>query len=72
MRLNPVLGDDMSVEKLSGILKGKLRSHPAVFKMVTDCYRSGGMPVMRGVQELTSFSSVVSVVHEAIVLQVFV
>jgi hypothetical protein len=68
--INPILGDEMNVERLSAILKGKIRTNACVFKMLTDCYRSGIMPCLNATTELTTFSSVVSVLHEAILLQV--
>ena len=60
----------MNVERLSAILKGKIRTNACVFKLLTDCYRNGAMPCMDATTELTTFSSVVSIVHEAILLQV--
>jgi hypothetical protein len=60
----------MNVERLLSILHGRIRTHEMVFKMITDCYRSGSLPCMGQVNELTTFSSVVSVLHEAILLQV--
>ena len=61
----------MNVEELTAILRGKIRTNDAVFKLITNCYRSGSLPCMRTVSELTEFSAVVSVPHEAICLQVF-
>jgi hypothetical protein len=60
----------MNVERLTAILKGKIRTNASVFKMLTDCYRKGALPCMDAATELTPYSSVVSVVHEAILLQV--
>ena len=60
----------MNVEKLTAILKGRIRTNAVVFRMITDCYRKGKTPAMQAVTELTEFSSVVSFVHEAICLQV--
>ena len=60
----------MCLKDLSAVLDGQLRTNSAVFKMVTDCYRSGALPTMVACSESVIFSSVVSVVHEAILLQV--
>jgi hypothetical protein len=72
IQLNPLLGPDMCVEELSEILKGRMRTNAVVFKMLTDCYRAGALPVMEMCTERIHFSSVVSIVHEAILLQVHV
>ena len=71
IRLNPVLGESLSKQQLLHILKGNLRSHKVVFKMVSDCYRNAGLPVIKEeLSELVPFSACVTVVHEAICLQV--
>jgi hypothetical protein len=48
-----------------------MRENAEVFKMLTDCYRAGALPVLETLKEITAFSDCVSVVHEAILLQVY-
>jgi hypothetical protein len=61
----------MTVEKMLVILKGRMRENAEVFKMLTDCYCAGVLPVLEQRAEITAFSDCVSVVHEAILLQVY-
>ena len=60
----------MNVEELSQILRGRIRTNNPVFRILTDCYRNGGLPCLSQVDDMVPFSSVVSVLHEAIMLQV--
>jgi hypothetical protein len=71
--VNPRLGEDMTVLALSAILNGRLRTNDAVFKMVTDGYKIGGVPTMTDQDTVTlkeTFTSICSVRHEAMMLQV--
>jgi hypothetical protein len=68
--INPVLGE-LTLDELRCCVNGRLRTNSAVFKMITDGFRKGGIATNRhAVHATTKFSDIVSITHEALILQV--